>query len=139
MLYSCRTGQKPLTFTSALIVIVLTLPSAAEQSRDKGKEIRTELASLQNETGVTLSAFALSVGTLQFSHRSRFKEEELEGPAAHSQDGDVSSHGTKVAFGWSYYIDALRQKDCRHPFWRRFDLPTATAILVKDEWEPAQY
>jgi dipeptidyl aminopeptidase/acylaminoacyl peptidase len=98
--------QKLLTFTSTLIVIVLTLPSAAEKSRDKGKELRAELASLQKETGVTLSAFALSVGTLQFSHRSRFKEEELGGAAAHSQDGDISPHGTKVAFAWSYYIDA---------------------------------
>lgn len=102
----CGIRLNPRTFTFALAVVALTLSSGAARSNAKDQELRAELASLQKETGVTLSAFAFSVGTLQFSHRSRFKEEELRGPAAHSQDGDVSPHGTKVAFAWSHYINA---------------------------------
>lgn len=100
-----------------LLLVVLTL-SLAAKSTDKDEGLRAQLASLQNEVGLGLRFFGWSVGTVDFAHR-KVNYEEVPGPAARSQNGDLSPHGTMVAFSWFYSTDpfvsrlAIVQKDGR--------------------------
>lgn len=95
-----------------MVGVASTMGAAKSNDKNKeGKEVRAELASLQNGTGLALAYFGFYVGTLDFAHRGKLlSDHELGGPAAHSQNGDISPHGTKVAFAWSYYIDALGKR-----------------------------
>lgn len=106
--FACGRGlryAKHRKILSALLVVVLTLTTGAATSRKRGPTVRTELASLQRETGLALAYFGWYVGTLDFGHRDKLlSTRNLRSPAGQSQNGDVSPHGTLVAFAWSYLV-----------------------------------
>jgi Tol biopolymer transport system component len=103
---------RTLIFCLLMVGLASTMGAAKSNKKDKrGKEVRAELASLQKETGLSLAYFAWYVGTLDFAHRDKLlSDQKLDGPPAYSQNGDISPHGTKVAFAWSYYVDALGKR-----------------------------
>lgn len=99
-------GSRARELVSSILCIALLLATATAKSGRKNSELRAELASLQKETGLTLAYFGWIIGMVDFGHRSKIGGYDGPGPAIHAQNGDVSPHGTMIAFAWPYDVDA---------------------------------
>lgn len=92
--------------SSVLLLITFCLGVCWGKSRGD-QVLRAELVSLQKETGLSLAYFGWYVGTIDFAHRKKLlSAQHLPRPAGNSQNGDISPHGTMIAFAWSYATDA---------------------------------
>lgn len=87
-----------------LAFLLVALCAAAGWTKPKHDEgLRSQLTSLQKETGLSLSYFGWYIGTLDFAHKSKLlSAQHLPRPAGNSQNGDLSPQGDMIAFAWSY-------------------------------------
>jgi len=92
------------TVKALLILAVLTVPLFSQPfSREKRLGVRAQLASLEQETGLTLAVLRYGTfRTVGFAQRHVSVGKELASPAGHAQDGLPSPDGTAIAFAFDH-------------------------------------
>jgi Tol biopolymer transport system component len=91
----------PIKILRVLGLALALVFSAQAAPKEKRPGVRVQLASLQEETGLTLTAFSHGyIDSIGFAHRS-YSWEHLPVPDSRTDEGVLSPDGAEVAFRWA--------------------------------------